>query len=227
MGASATSDEPRARWLTALDAGSVCVFGGSACVLLAQLGAMPPLAWWPALVLAALLGVCAADVATGATHWLFDRCFDERTPWLGPAFVKPFREHHRDPTAIVRHGFLEVSGNNALALTPVLWACLPLAGEFGRGLFETLGLAFAGAGAAAAFVTNQIHRWAHAARAPRWVRWLQRRRVILSPAHHARHHQGAHDRAYCVTTGWMNPVLDGVGVFRSAERSLRPRRARS
>lgn len=217
---------PRPRALTALDVGSLLLFAISALWLVSGLGAAPPLGWWPLLVVATLAGVCAADVATGVTHWLFDRCFEEATPVLGPAFVQPFREHHRDPTAIVRHGFLEVSGNNALALCPVLWACTPLAAGFGTAFAETLWLGFALAAIAAAFVTNQIHRWAHAAAVPAPVRWLQRHGWVLSPAHHALHHCGAHDRAYCVTTGWMNPVLDGLGVFRSVERALRPRRVR-
>jgi ubiquitin-conjugating enzyme E2 variant len=128
--------------------------------------------------------------------------------------------------AITRHGFLEVSGNNALALCPVLWLGAGLAPGFGAGLVETLWLGFVLAAVAGAFVTNSIHRWAHAVEAPRFVRWLQRRGVILTPDHHALHHQGAHDRAYCVTTGWMNPLLDGLGVFRSVERIHRPRRVR-
>ncbi len=225
MGAS-TSVGPRRRGLAVLDGLSLALFAGSVLWLGIRLGGSPPALWWPWLALAALAGVCAADVATGATHWLFDRCFDETTPLLGPAFVGPFREHHRDPTAIARHGFLEVSGNNALALCPALWLSTPLAPGFGHGLAETLGLGFAGAGIAAAFVTNSIHRWAHAAEVPSVVRWLQRRGFILPPEHHALHHRGAHDRAYCVTTGWMNPLLDGLGVFRSVERTLRPRRAR-
>jgi ubiquitin-conjugating enzyme E2 variant len=220
----------RSRSLAALDAFSLVALAASAAWLLARLGAAPPLAWWPALALAALAGVCAADLATGAAHWLFDRFFDESTPGLGPAFVRPFREHHRDPTAIVRHGFLEVSGNNALALSPLLWLCAPLARDFGLEPGASAGLAFGLAAIGAAFVSNQIHRWAHTRRAPRAVRWLQRRRWILSPEAHARHHGGAHDRAYCVATGWMNPLVDGLGLFQRLERVLRergPRQARS
>lgn len=195
-------------WLVALDAASLALFTASSAFLLARLEQPPPPAWWPALAAAALLGVCAADLATGAIHWLFDGFFDEQTPILGRTFVQPFREHHRDPAAIARHGMLEVSGNNALALSPLLWLCTVLAGDFGRGFAPTALLSFALAAIAASFVTNQLHRWAHAPRAPRAVRWLQRHRCILSPQEHALHHRGAHDRAFCVTTGWMNPLLD-------------------
>jgi ubiquitin-conjugating enzyme E2 variant len=214
----------RPRWIAALDAVSLVLFTVSAGGAIASLGAVPPLAWWPLLALAALAGVCAADLATGATHWCFDRYFDEATPALGPAFVQPFRAHHLDPAAIVRHGFLEVSGNNALALSPLLWVCLPFAPAFGTRLASTLFLALALAGIATAFLSNLAHRWAHAERAPRLVRWLQRRGFLLSPEGHARHHQGAHDRAYCVATGWMNPLVDRLGVFPALERALGARR---
>jgi ubiquitin-conjugating enzyme E2 variant len=155
----------RARPLAALDALSLVAFAASAAWLLARLGGAPPRAWWPGLVLAGLAGVCAADLATGAAHWLFDRCFGESTPGVGPAFVRPFREHHRDPTAIVGHGFLEVSGNNALALSPLLWLCAGLARDFGRDPAASAWLAFGLVAIVTAFVSNQIHRWAHARRA--------------------------------------------------------------
>ena len=217
---------PRLRWIAALEGFALALFATSCAWVLASLGAVPPLAWWPLLALAALAGVCAADLATGATHWCFDRFFDETTPGLGPAFVQPFRAHHLDPTAIVRHGFLEVSGNNALALSPLLWGCLPSAPAFGTGLASTAWLTFALAGIATAFISNQAHRWAHAESAPRAVRWLQRRGLLLSPEAHAQHHQGAHDRAYCVATGWMNALVDGLGLFRALERALGARGAR-
>ena len=215
---------------SALDATSLACFAVSAAFVAARVDHAPPLTWWPAVAVFAWVGVCAADLATGATHWCFDRCFDESTPCIGPAFVRPFRDHHRDPGAIVRHGFLEVSGNNALALSPLLWICTPLASDFGRDLAATVLLSSGLAGVATAFASNQIHRWAHASPPPRAVRWLQRRRWILSPEAHACHHRGAHDRAYCVATGWMNPLLDRLGVFRALERALRsraPGRARS
>jgi hypothetical protein len=110
----------RPRPLATLDAFSLALFAASAAFVLARLGGAPPLAWWPGLALAALAGVCAADLAIGAAHWLFDRGFDESTPGSGPAFVRPFREQPRDSTAIARHGFLELSGNNALALPRLL-----------------------------------------------------------------------------------------------------------
>jgi ubiquitin-conjugating enzyme E2 variant len=66
-------------------------------------------------------------------------------------------------------------------------------------------------------------------RPPRLVRGLQRCGLILSPAHHARHHRAPNTTAYCISTGWLNPALDLAGFWRKLERGvtrltgLRPR----
>ena len=72
---------------------------------------------------ALLLGYALADLASGVLHWFCDSFFDERTPALGPLLIAPFREHHRDPLGIVRHGPLELHANSCLAALPVLGAC--------------------------------------------------------------------------------------------------------
>jgi sterol desaturase/sphingolipid hydroxylase (fatty acid hydroxylase superfamily) len=75
-------------------------------------------------------------------------------------------------------------------------------------------LSFASIALAAA---TEVHAFARDQKAPRAVRWLQSRGVLLSPEHHARHHRGAHDRVYGIVNGWSNGVLDRCRIFRFLE----------
>lgn len=165
------------------------------------------------LLLAIPLGLTCADLLSGLVHWFCDTFLSEEAPLLGRAFIAPFREHHRDPEALLRHDLIARNASNAIAALPIaLLGCIP-----GTPLFV---LAFALTCAVAVLGTNQIHAWAHAASAPRIVRWLQACGVVLSPEAHAAHHGERGDVAYCVTTGWMNAILDRTGFFRLVEHVL-------
>ncbi len=142
-------------------------------------------------------------MASGLTHWFCDTFFREDTPGIGPMLIHPFREHHRDPAAMTRHGFLELTGNSCLGVLPVLGLAWWKPWSF---LFDAGVIAFA----LALFGTNLFHKWAHSARVPRVVGWLQKAHVILNPARHAVHHAPPNKGAYCVTNGWMNALLDRI-----------------
>jgi ubiquitin-conjugating enzyme E2 variant len=145
-------------------------------------------------------GVAMADLLSGVLHWACDTFFAEDTPLIGPLFIRSFREHHRDPVSITRHGWVERNATPGLGAVPV--ACIGLLPGA-----PPLVSATALACALAVFATNQLHAWAHAASAPPFVRWLQRRGVMLSPERHAEHHRSL-DAGYCVTTGWTSALLD-------------------
>lgn len=157
---------------------------------------------------AAVLGYLLADLASGFVHWFGDSCFEPGTPVLGRLLIAPFREHHEDPLAMVRHGFLELHGNSGLVVAPLLlwmtWgrSASPLngAGFLAQASLLSFGIA--------ALATNQFHRWAHDPTPPRVARWLQRHKLILPPERHARHHRPPHDNGFCVTVGWGNAILD-------------------
>lgn len=184
-----------------------------------------------ALAAAALVATVAAsyalaDLVSGLVHWAADRFGSSRTPLLGPAFVQPFREHHADPRAICAHGFFELNGNTCMAAAPVLAGALvllPDGASLPLALVETVLVALA----LFLGLTNLVHRWAHESAPPRFVRALQRRGLVLSPAVHARHHQGRHDGWYCITSGWLNRPLDRALAAFSQPRGWRraPRRA--
>ncbi|MGH7804457.1 MAG: fatty acid desaturase CarF family protein [Candidatus Binatia bacterium] len=169
-----------------------------------------------AIALAALpLGLLAADFGSGFVHWACDTFFDEDTPVLGRTIIYGFREHHRDPLAMTRHGFLELNGASGYVLVPIV------AGVLASGSLGPFGDAFVLVFAAGTALTNLFHRWAHSQSAPPLARFAQRHGWILSPQHHAVHHAPPHRRAYCVTTGWANCALDRVELWARAERWIR------
>jgi plasmanylethanolamine desaturase len=183
--------------------------------LLAGLGAWRIAAeagfWFFAVVaLAAPLGWLLADLLGGLVHFAFDTWGSVRTPVLGKAFVRPFREHHVDPEAMTRHDFAETHGSSCLAALPVLFAvCLgPLPVLLQAVMLFT---------AFGALATNQCHKWAHMEEAatPRIVRRLQRLGIVLRPEHHRRHHTAPFNTHFCTSAGWMNPAFDSfLKMFR-------------
>ncbi|PJZ71289.1 kua-ubiquitin conjugating enzyme hybrid localization domain protein [Leptospira perolatii] len=158
-----------------------------------------------------------ADFFSGFVHFLGDSFGNEHTPYVGPAFIFPFRDHHVDPKGITRHDFYETNGNNCLVSLPILLYALFASYDeseipWGR-IFWVFVLA-------AIFFTNQIHKWAHQDSPSKWIAFLQKRRVILSPSHHQIHHTKPHDSYFCITTGWCNPVLEKLGFFKGIKKAV-------
>lgn len=204
----------RSRAVVVVDCFAVIVFASLLAPLVLRLAAVistPATAF--AATMGALLGYFAADVVSGVVHWFCDRFLEEDTPLIGPLVIAPFREHHRDPRAMTRHGFLELSGNSCLGVAPLLalGCAWPLA---------VWGDAVLAAFAVAVLTTNLAHGWAHAAHPPRLTRRLQACGLLLRPSDHAVHHTPGHRGAYCVMNGWANRWLDGSGVFGTLEHAL-------
>lgn len=218
----------RPKWLHRLDRISIaayCLVWGAAILHVAPAFGEAGYRSILPTVLGGLAGFLLADLISGLVHWLADRFFDPKTPILGPALIAPFREHHDDALAMTRHDFFEVTGNNALVTLPLGFG---LIGSFPSPALTgtpatTLSMWLAATTISFAFfilATNQFHCWAHTRNPPPMARRLQRSGLILSPAKHARHHRKAHDSDYCVTSGWMNPLLDGIGFFTVLERAI-------
>jgi hypothetical protein len=170
--------------------------------------ALPEGGVWLA-ALCCFAGLCLADFLSGLVHWSADTYGSPTMPIFG-GFVRTFREHHADQVDITRHDFIETNGDVSIFGLPAHIALLCVL-ESPFALFCLLG-AFIGS-----YTNSQIHKWAHLKERPRLVRLLQRTRLFLSPTHHARHHSGPHLSHYCITTGWMNALLDGMRFFRTME----------
>lgn len=172
---------------------------------------------WLAAFGGCVLGALAADAITGLVHWGCDTWGDERTRWLGPSLIRGFREHHDHPQAMLAHHWTEVNREPVLAAAAallLLW--IPAV----RDVLSTHPAvhAFVWSLLVYAAAANQIHLWAHANAAPAPVRWLQRCRLVLSPDAHEAHHHAPNTRSYCISTGWLNPLLDAMGFWRQMER---------
>lgn len=187
--------------------------------LVVRIGNSPPLSgWW--MPLAALIGLLLADFLSGFVHWLFDTWGAVDTPVFGKLAIRTFRHHHADQKAITRHDFVETNGHNfglgSVLAAPALFVVgTQEATSFS--VFCATALAF---GTFFTAMTSQIHKWAHMDRPPRVVAFLQRVRLVLSPAHHSRHHAPPYARNYCITVGWMNGVLRAVRFFETLERII-------
>ena len=141
-----------------------------------------------------------ADLLSGVAHWAFDSFGSVRTPIVGPAFIRPFREHHVDPAAMTRHDFVETNGASCLACAPLLALALHL---------PIQGQAFCVFLALAILATNQCHKWAHMD-PPRVVVFLQKINFVLRPEKHKLHHTPPFASHYCTASGWLNPVLNAL-----------------
>ena len=74
-----------------------------------------------------------------------------------------------DPQAITRHGFFEVTGNNALVALPVSLAFALGAPALGVSPGATFGLSFLASFGWVSVASNMFHRWAHMREVPRLV----------------------------------------------------------
>lgn len=173
-------------------------------------------ALWLQLILYALFAYITADFVSGLVHFLADNFGNPSTPILGKLFIFPFREHHVDAKAITRHSFVETNGANCMISLPgmiyLYYASAPVADFTFRFYFMVFFFSI--------FLTNQIHKWSHEDHVNAFVGFLQRIHLILPPAHHDIHHRAPFDKYYCITCGWLNPLLNSLHFFQALKRVL-------
>ncbi|XP_033626461.1 transmembrane protein 189-like [Asterias rubens] len=175
---------------------------------------------WKWHVASVFFGIVMSDFASGVVHWLSDSYGSVSMPLFGKAFIRPFREHHIDPTALCRHDFIEANGDNFMLTIPYFsYQAYKFSTQTPEQiqsfvLFESfmLTLGFF------VMLTNQIHKWSHTYFGlPRWVTLLQDLHLILPRKHHRVHHVAPHETYFCITTGWLDYPLEMLGFWPAME----------
>jgi len=179
------------------------------------------LEWLWMLAIAIPLGLVASDFVTGVLHWIPDTYGSENTPVLGPSVVKPFRLHHLYPRDICTHNLVTTLGNSCIIAVPVLSFSLYLIWQMPESRWLAVAVASLSVLAAGTVLTNLFHKWAHQDQRSAIVSWFQRARLVLEPSHHDLHHTAPFNKHYCITNGWLNPVLNRIGFFGKIEAGLR------
>lgn len=129
-----------------------------------------------------------ADLFAGVYHMLTDK------GWNIKQQVVAFQQHH--------------NGLVVFDLKPVFFALPIIAiGLYFHLLFVVSFACFAGC-------TELCHYAAHKPeRCCFLVHWLQRSGLILAPVSHAKHHNGLHDKSFCVMSGKTNWFVDWVSNY--------------
>ncbi|CAF4135132.1 unnamed protein product [Adineta steineri] len=145
-----------------------------------------------------VLGILTADLASGIVHWGADTWGSVDMPFIGRNFLRPFREHHIDPTSITRHDFIETNGDNFAVTVPYL---LYMAYKFTY--WNDINIR--------CIYNFEFHKWSHTYFGlPSYIVFLQNYHIILPRKHHRLHHVVPHDTYFCITTGWLNRPLEMI-----------------
>jgi hypothetical protein len=180
---------------------------------------------WLSLAIVIVVGApvawILADFVSGVVHWFADTYGADDTPLFGPWLIKPFRQHHLYPRDICTHNLVLTIGNSCTVAMPFQAGLLYLLLSDEDVSITRAALAFVlNLFAISMVATNILHKWAHAEKTNWLISRLQRSRIFLSTAHHDLHHTSPFDSHYCITNGWLNPLLERIRFFRSVESGL-------
>ena len=184
------------------------------------LGGLTSLEQAPWVMLSLFSGYLIADLLSGIVHWLSDTYGSRDTPIYGRLYAIPFRDHHIDPEALCREGFVESHGINALSASAMLALAYYLQ-DFTAPDTRTLFVAgLALSTSVGVLIAGQSHKWAHQDEVPWLVYQCQEHGILANPKAHDLHHDGNHDDHFCIASGWWNEPLARIQFYRHIERLL-------
>jgi len=174
--------------------------------------------------------VIVADLGTGVMHWFEDTYLNTEVDTGITPLNDYFRvvaadndRHHSDPQSMLQYNYLE---NLSTSAPPVLAISGLVFGGYQLSVVSdvwwwAVAICLGGSG-------NLVHRFAHSP-GPWWIQRLQKLGVVQSIQDHKRHHYTTENKKtskqdvltdYCVLTTFMNPILDGLGVWRRIEQII-------
>jgi len=168
---------------------------------------------------ACALSMILADLFSGLIHWGADTWGTLDTPFVGKTFIRSFREHHVDPYRITHHDVIETNGDNCMATVPALILVSFVTIRKGNDA-DLFIVSFLTILCIWVSFTNQIHKWAHTRKPSALIGILQQVRFVLSRKDHQVHHHTPFDRYYCITTGWLNPLLGSIAFWKRMENMI-------
>lgn len=153
--------------------------------------------------------VMLADFIAGLVHWLEDAYGSPDTPVVGALLVRPNIVHHHYPRYFTRLTWWQSSWDILLICAALL------ASAYALDLLTWHLWLFA----LVSVNANQVHKWSHRTRAEngRVISFLQDIRVLLTPSQHALHHTDPKNTYYCPITNLVNPLLEVLCFWPSAE----------
>jgi len=172
------------------------------------------------LAVSNILSMALADLFSGLAHWGADTWGNFDTPVVGKSFIRSFREHHVDPLRITQHDFIETNGDNCMITVPFLGYLAFGATIRTDSMSDIFLVSFFLMLCVWVSLTNQIHKWSHTLKPPKYITLLQEWNIILSRKDHQIHHHTPFDRYYCITNGWLNPILGAIGFWKRMEVAI-------
>lgn len=172
---------------------------------------------------AGVAGYAAADLSSGFFHHFIDNYPKKpdvakpgeltwNTPVIGDIAAE-FQVHHHFTRDMENVPFISNLRHVGQVMGPVL---LGLA-AFGPSAAVT---AAGGAFAAASFLGQGYHRWAHEPNPPKIAKFLQKTGIAQSKQDHFNHHRMPWSDNYCIINGMWNPVLTNNDFWRKWEGAI-------